>query len=140
MTLCIAAWADAATAATPVATTAVGAARYSKGLAPIPYRNAGDVDMTPPRLGLTTVRSSVQGVSGEQVTRVGYGSIAEQLGIQAGDVVIAVNGRGVDRHNNIRAAELDSTNQQGWVTLKIRNPRTGRTAYHTAKLFRPTGR
>jgi S1-C subfamily serine protease len=69
------------------------------------------------------------------VTHVQVGGPASRLGLEPGDAIVAVNGQTLRTancwYNSIdRAAEQD-----GWVTLKIVDGRTGKMAYRTANLF-----
>ena len=89
-----------------------------------------------PQFGFHSQFGSFNGQGGEYVTQVNYGSHADKLGLKQRDIILAVNGQSLRTShcwdNHIRKA----TNHDGWVTLKIRDSRTGSIAYQTANLLK----
>ncbi len=66
--------------------------------------------------------------NGEQVTGVYRGSTAAQMGLEPGDVIVALNGTPLDYDGAWRDALTDAV-AQGHVVLAIWDWRTGNVAY-----------
>lgn len=67
---------------------------------------------------------------GERVTRVRYGGIAFQLGIQPGDTILKLNHNRLCYHGSWENALSDAmTHHNGHIELLIRDRNTGRIVY-----------
>lgn len=109
-------------------------ARQGPTGSPVPVETVGLSRV--PRFGFSSQFGWRYGALGEHVTRVNFGSPAQRLGIETGDAVVAVNGRQLRTANCWYNAIDRAAKHDGWVTLKIRDGRTGGLAYRTANLFR----
>ena len=72
---------------------------------------------------------------GEHVTQVQLGGPASRWGLETGDAIVGVNGMELQTANCWYNAMDRAADQDGWVTLKIVDGRSGRIAYRTANLF-----
>jgi S1-C subfamily serine protease len=63
---------------------------------------------------------------GMLVQRVHYGSIAQQIGLEPGDVILAINGRRIFSYHHYLNLLARSG---GYVTLTVRDVRTGNRLY-----------
>ncbi len=72
-------------------------------------------------------RSEVIEGEGRKVTRVRRGSMAEEIGLKPGDVVMAVNDVPVDYLGAWEEALNVAYSDGGWVTMAIRDGETGET-------------
>ncbi len=70
---------------------------------------------------------------GEHVTNVHYGSPAEQMGLEPGDRILAVNGVRL-RYDGHWYQLVQRAAYQGHVTLAIRDWRSGQVAYRSVSL------
>jgi S1-C subfamily serine protease len=77
---------------------------------------------------------------GEHVTHVQFGGPAGRLGLEPGDAIVGVNGRDLQTANCWYNAIERAADNDGWVTLKIVDGRSGRMAYRTANLFQLNAR
>jgi len=91
---------------------------------PRPNPSGGYVPV--PRLGFDSFYNG----SGEQVTAVRRGSLAWRLGLEPGDVIVAVSGLRL-QYDGAWYGAMRRAVQQGHVTLAIRDWRTGRIVYRT---------
>ncbi|MCA9269652.1 MAG: PDZ domain-containing protein [Planctomycetales bacterium] len=89
-----------------------------------------------PKFGFVSNFGETDGVVGEHVMRVNFGSPAARLGLETGDAIVAVNGRRLTSPESWYQLIDRAMEHDGWVTLKIRDARTGTMAYRTANLFR----
>jgi hypothetical protein len=62
---------------------------------------------------------------GERVTSVRWGGIAQQMGLESGDVILGLNGYPLTYHGSWNNALREAMNNGGWVELTIRDVRTG---------------
>jgi hypothetical protein len=71
---------------------------------------------------------NIRGV-GERVTYVRWGSLASQLGLEPGDMILSMNGFRLTYHGAWNDALSYALANGGWVQLRIRDVRTGHVAY-----------
>ncbi len=90
-----------------------------------------------PRLGFTSYHDG----DGESVTGVRRGTTASRIGLEPGDVILAVNGYHLS-HDGAWYRAMARAARQGNATLAIRDWRTGRIAYRHVFLGgrRPTAK
>ena len=93
-----------------------------------------------PKFGFESIFGWRSGSLGEQVTDVHFGGPASRLGLETGDTIVGVNGQELRTANCWYNAIQRAADQDGWVTLKILDGRTGRMAYRTANLFQLNAR
>jgi hypothetical protein len=93
-----------------------------------------------PKFGFHSTFGFANGVLGEHITEVRLGSVADRMGLAAGDVIIAVNGQPLRTAESWYDAVQRASERDGWVTLKIVERRSGSTAYRTANLFKLNSR
>jgi S1-C subfamily serine protease len=74
---------------------------------------------------------------GEEIVEVLCGSIAEQIGLEEGDVILAVNGYRLDRPGAWSPA-IRRAAATGYVRLAIQDVNTGDVVYRGFRTFRPT--
>lgn len=86
-----------------------------------------------PRIGF----SSYFDGQGEQVTSVRSGSLAARIGLEPGDVILAVNGQRLT-YDGAWYRLMSGAAKRGNLTLAIRDWRTGRIAYRYVNLGGPT--
>ena len=84
--------------------------------------------------GLKTTFAHVDGVAGEQVNHVELDSLAKEMKLAPGDMIVDVNGislsNSVSSHKTMgRAVRLG-----GWLTLKVRLCHSGAIVYRTGSL------
>jgi S1-C subfamily serine protease len=89
-----------------------------------------------PKFGFRSSFGFAQGVLGEHVTEVRLGSPADRMRLAPGDAILAVNGQPLRTAESWYEAVDRAAAQDGWVTLKILERRSGQTAYRTANLFK----
>lgn len=82
-----------------------------------------------PRLGFSSYYQN----GSEHVTAVRNRSLAWEIGLEPGDRVYAVNGRRL-RYNGHWYSLMRRAAAEGYITLAIRDWRTGRTAYRNIDL------
>ena len=83
-----------------------------------------------PKFGFNSY--NIHGV-GERVTRVRWGGLASQLGLEPGDVILAMNEFALTYHGAWNEALRDAMQFHGGeVELVVRDVRTGSIAYRTA--------
>jgi S1-C subfamily serine protease len=88
-----------------------------------------------PEFGFESAFGRRNDALGEHVTEVEFGGAASRLGLARGDVIIGVNGQELRTASCWYSAIHRAAGQDGWVTLKILDGRTGKTAYRTANVF-----
>jgi hypothetical protein len=71
---------------------------------------------------------------GEVLTHVRYNSIAGQMGLEAGDAILSLNGFRLNYHGAWRDALSQAVYNGGSVRLKIRDVHTGHIAYRQTYL------
>jgi S1-C subfamily serine protease len=74
---------------------------------------------------------------GEYVLSVDCGTAAARIGLQPGDVILAVNGHRVARHGAWSEAMVQAGPHGGSLTLRIRSGQTGRITDRTCHVFSP---
>ena len=77
---------------------------------------------------------AVSGI-GEYVLSVDPDGAAEQIGLEAGDMILALNGNQLAREGDWDQAMAHAAASDGRVTLKVRSGRTGNIAEHTCYVF-----
>lgn len=92
-----------------------------------------------PRLGFYSKFMHRYGFVGEYVTRVDYHSPAFYIGLEPGDIILSVNGHALHTPKCWYESIAKAAKHDGWVTLKIRDMRSGRVVYRTANLFHASG-
>lgn len=75
-----------------------------------------------PRFGFSSF--SINGF-GERVTGVQWGGIAQQMGLESGDIILGLNGFPLTYHGSWNDALREAMNNGGWVQLTVRDVRTG---------------
>lgn len=85
-----------------------------------------------PELGFS---SYVVSGTGEYVLAVRRGSTAARIGLEPGDVILALNGRRLTSEKAWHQAMGNAAASHGRVTLEIRDGRTGTVDYRTCHLF-----
>lgn len=78
-----------------------------------------------PRFGFSSY--NIYGI-GERVTGVRWGSLAARIGLERGDVILAMNGFPLTYHGAWNDSLREAMYNGGWVQLTIRDVRTGRLA------------
>jgi len=73
--------------------------------------------------------------TGEYVLAVRRGSTAARIGLEPGDVILALNGRRLASEGAWHQAMGHAAASHGRVTLEIRHGRTGTIDYRTCHLF-----
>ena len=107
------------------------AAGKSKGLEvvrPIEFRDWSA------KFGLQTKFHVATDISGERIRHVTLGSLADELHLRAGDTIVAVNGSPLENAQSWDVAVERVSRLGGWLTLKVKDGKTGVTAYRTANL------
>jgi len=89
-----------------------------------------------PRLGFCSY--NVAGY-GEVVTRVRWGSKAYRIGLEPNDVILSVNGFPLTYHGAWHQAVAQAAQTGGWLTLRIRDCRTGHIVHRSLSLFHNGG-
>lgn len=79
-----------------------------------------------PKFGFSSF--SIDGF-GERITNVRWGGIAQQMGLESGDVILSLNGHPLTYHGAWNDALREAVYNGGFVKLKIRDVRTGFTAF-----------
>lgn len=82
-----------------------------------------------PKFGFSS--HNIYGV-GERVTSVKWGGIAHRLGLEPGDLILALNNQPLYYHGAWNHALGNAMFEGGWVELTIRDVRTGSIAYRQA--------
>jgi S1-C subfamily serine protease len=77
---------------------------------------------------------------GQRVTGVQFGGLANRLELKPGDMIVGVNGQELRTAEGWQNAIQRAADQDGWVTLKVLDGRSGRMAYRTANLFQANDR
>ena len=72
---------------------------------------------------------------GFRVIGVEAATPAAHMGLEIGDVVLAINGHRLTHLGADVPARIEAARRGGWVSLKIRDARTGRLAFRSANLF-----
>ena len=93
--------------------------------------SAGTQAQGPPQYLLGIYYRALPG-DGVEVLRVYPNTPAEGIGLEVGDVIVTVNGQAVTSAFDFRTAMNDSG---GFARLRIRNVRTGRIEYRSARLW-----
>lgn len=62
---------------------------------------------------------------GERITSVRWGGLAQQMGLESGDVILRLNGYPLTYHGSWNDALREAMNQGGFVQLTVRDVRTG---------------
>lgn len=75
-----------------------------------------------PRFGFSSF--NINGF-GERITGVRWGGLAQQMGLESGDVILRLNGYPLSYHGSWNDALREAMNQGGYVRLTIRDVRTG---------------
>lgn len=84
-----------------------------------------------PRFGFDSYNVSGYG---EMVTRVHFGSLASQLGLEQGDAILSLNGFRLTYHGAWRNALSQAVSNGGFVRLAIRDVHTGQIVYRQTQL------
>jgi predicted metalloprotease with PDZ domain len=84
--------------------------------------NPGPTCYDLPRFGFSSF--NINGF-GERVTSVRWGGIAQRMGLESGDVILALNGYSLSYSGSWSDALREAMNNGGWVQLTIRDVRTG---------------
>jgi S1-C subfamily serine protease len=71
------------------------------------------------------------------VLGVDPGSTAARIGLQPGDVILALNGCPLSHEHAWQEAMARAVGSDGKLTVRIRQGRTGRIAHRTCRLFSP---
>ena len=87
-----------------------------------PGLNPGPVCHDLPRFGFSSF--TINGF-GERVTNVRWGSIAQQLGLECGDIILSLNGFPLSYHGSWNDALREAMLSGGYVQLTVRDVRTG---------------
>lgn len=74
---------------------------------------------------------------GEYVLSVDRGTAAARIGLEPGDVILALNGRRVARQGAWSQAMVQAGPNGGSLTLRIRSGQTGRVTDRTCHAFSP---
>jgi S1-C subfamily serine protease len=85
-----------------------------------------------PQLGFC---SFVISGTGEYVLSVDRHTAAARIGLEAGDVILALNGQRLQTEGAWYQAMARAAASDGRVTLRIRNGRTGHIAQRTCRVF-----
>ena len=93
-----------------------------------------------PRFGFRSTFGDIGFAQGEIVHEVARGSIAQQMKLLPGDVILAVNGTRLENANSWYEATQRAVRRDGWVTLKVKSARTGAVEYRTTNLLRAKSR
>ncbi|MGD9633434.1 MAG: hypothetical protein AB7G28_21120 [Pirellulales bacterium] len=75
-----------------------------------------------PKFGFSSF--SINGY-GERITNVRWGGLAQQMGLESGDVILRLNGYPLSYHGSWNDALREAMNQGGFVQLTVRDVRTG---------------
>jgi hypothetical protein len=75
-----------------------------------------------PRFGFSSF--SINGF-GERITSVRWGGLAQQMGLESGDIILRLNGFPLTYHGSWNDALREAVNQGGFVQLTVRDVRTG---------------
>jgi serine protease Do len=86
-------------------------------------------------------QEGITGTTGALVREVAAGGPAAEAGLKQGDVVIAVNGQGVDEQNDLRARVANfKPNDEITLTVVKGTPPPGRSARHEGQIGRASRR
>ena len=89
-----------------------------------------------PVSGQEPIRLGVQGRQllnrGMMITNVARATIADEVGLEIGDVLVSVNGFRVQSYADIHAA---LTRGDGWATIRYLDRRTGRGTTRRVRIF-----
>ena len=89
-------------------------------LNPNPYPGPGCYEL--PKFGFSSF--NINGY-GERITKVRWGGLAQQMGLESGDVILSLNGYPLSYHGAWKDALREAMNQGGYVQLTVRDVRTG---------------
>jgi len=103
-------------------TISTASASQPKALLLNPGYNPGPSCHHLPKFGFSSF--TINGF-GERVTFVRWGGIAQQMGLETGDVILGLNGYPLTYHGSWNDALREAMNNGGWVQLTIRDVRTG---------------
>ena len=114
--------------------TATGTYAQTVRLRPTPL-------IPPPVPSVPTLGYTYQVVPGYgfQVTSVVWGSPAARLGLEAGDMVLSINGVRMTYLGADVPVRAHAARQSGWVNLAIRDVRTGVVQFRSTNLFESYG-
>ena len=62
---------------------------------------------------------------GERITNIRWGGLAQQMGLESGDVILRLNGFPLSYQGSWNDALREAMNQGGYVRLTVRDVRTG---------------
>jgi hypothetical protein len=103
-------------------TISTASAGHPKALLLNPGYNPGPSCYDLPKFGFSSF--TINGF-GERVTSVRWGGLAQQMGLESGDVILGLNGYALTYHGSWNDALREAVNNGGWVQLTIRDVRTG---------------
>jgi hypothetical protein len=108
-------------------TISTASAGHPKALLLNPGYDSGSSCYELPKFGFSSF--SVNGF-GERVTSVRWGGIAQQMGLESGDVILSLNGYPLTYHGSWNDALREAVyNNGGFVKLRVRDVRTGFIAF-----------
>ena len=87
-----------------------------------PGYNPGPVCHDLPRFGFSSF--NINGF-GERITSVRWGGIAQQMGLESGDIILSLNGFPLSYQGSWNDALREAVYNGGWVQLTVRDVRTG---------------
>ncbi len=114
-----------------IATTAIAAANTASAVSPGHQGGHHHHTSSLPKFGFVSHNTGW----GEQVTRVFCNSRAQRFGLERHDVIMAINGRPLTYKGSWYDALRDATYQGEYMTLQIRDHRTGQIVQRTVSIW-----
>jgi hypothetical protein len=87
---------------------------------PNPYPSPGCDHL--PKFGFSSFNMNGYG---ERITKVRWGGLAQQMGLENGDIILSLNGYPLSYHGSWNDALGEAMNHGGYVQLTVRDVRTG---------------